>query len=1092
MGSPAEIQQGRITRLLTQVIWPATQPESAPLAVAISRLPGEPLPPETCEALTFTPFRVGEPWGGAWSTAWFKVTGRIPDSFDGRHVVARIDLGYRGEVGFGGEALVFGRDPSGRLVPRQGVNSRHQTVELSRAAAAGDPVELVIEAAANPGQREGPLEWPLLLPDYEGAPLYRLRRADLSVVDDAMTEVLYDWTILLELAAALGLEHRRSAEIIATLDEIALGFDLHDLAATIVAKRHRWLPLLERETSGHAHKVTAVGHAHIDSAWLWPIRETRRKCARTFSTALRLMEEHPDYVFVCSQAQQHAWMEQQYPSLFEEMRQRAAEGRLEPLGSMWVEPDTNLPSGESLCRQVIFGKRFFLDRYGIETVDCWLPDAFGYSGNLPQILRAGNVSRFFTQKLSWNDLDRFPHHTFWWEGIDGSRVLAHCPPTDTYNGDFTVGQLLAGDRRFAQHAVSDRSLYVYGHGDGGGGPTEEMLQRARRLRRLDPLPQVRLGTARSYFDDVEAEALRRDEEAGTEAGDGSTRTEHGPGPGGLPVWVGEMYFERHRAVQTTQARGKLGNRRSESLLREAELWSAAGLEGDEAVGAAKDLERAWRIVLLHQFHDILPGSSIHWVHADAQAAYGEVAELAGGVIARAAAHLSARVSRRTSTAAAVDGAADAAVLGSVLLLNAATRARSDVAVIDLGSLGIPGSVRSAVTPGGERLPLQAADDGTMLVTAPVPGCGWARLDLLAEEAPPQALEHPVEVEGLTLSNGIVSVTLDQDGLVTSLVDLVGRRETIAPGRRGNLFQLHHDLPNHFDAWDVDLGSFDRALDQVAGAEVEVVERGPVRAAIRVTRPIGRSSRLVQHVRLAAGSRRVEFATEVRWEERHRFLKVAFPVDVRAPHATYEIQFGHVERPTHANTSWDAARFEVPAQRWAALTDGTFGAALLNDCKHGYDVRAGVIRLSLLRGPGWPDPEADAGTHLFCYAVTPLSGGSLESAAVQAEALNLPLRVVPALGGGKGELGPEGALVTVDGALASAVKRADDDSGDLVVRLYEHRGTRSAATVSFAAAPARAARVDLLERELAEVPVTNGAVSLDLRPFELVTVRVSGG
>jgi alpha-mannosidase len=1077
VGTEADIRRGRIGRLLEQVIWPAAHPISAPLKLSISRLPGEPVPPRLASTLTFTPFQIGSAWGGAWSTAWFKGEGTIPDEFDGRHVVARIDLGYRGQTGFGGEAMVFDG-----ASPRQGINPKHNTVEVSSAAEAGTPVSLLVEAAANPGQVEGPLEWPLLMPDYDGPPLYRLRRFDLAVVDDEMTQVLYDWTVLTELADALGLENRGSAEILQALDLVARNVDLHDLATTILGQRPQWAPLLQSPTSLRAHQVTAVGHAHIDSAWLWPIRETKRKCARTFSTAVRLMEANAEYVFVCSQAQQHAWMEENYPSLFEEMKHFVGTGQLEPVGSMWVEPDTNLPSGESLARQLIFGKRFFLEHYGVETIDCWLPDAFGYSGNLPQILRAANVHRFLTQKLSWNELNAFPHHTFWWEGIDGSRVLAHCPPTDTYNGEFTVGQLLHGEARFAQHGISDKSLYAYGYGDGGGGPTAEMLERARRMRDLDPLPAIRLGSSRSFFDQLEQDAELADARTGA-AAPGTVPTAHAKGPGGLPLWSGELYLERHRGVQTTQARGKLGNRRSENLLREAELWAAVALEGDEASDAAERLDRAWRIVLLHQFHDILPGSSIHWVHNDSQAAYAEVAEVASEVIAAATENLAARVS--------APNAPVPRSIGAVLVLNAASRSRLDVAELDVATLGLDGAPVAAVGADGALLPVQALGNGRVIFPARVPGSGWARFDLLGAAPPLHDIENAVEVvDHHTLSNGLVSVSLDDDGLVTSIRDLVNDKEVVEPGTKANVFQLHHDLPNHFDAWDVDQGSFDRAVEHTAAESIETIEGGPVRAAIRVTRRVGNSTMVTQEVRLTASSRRVEFVTEVDWQERHRFLKVAFPLAIRSPHATYEVQFGHVERPTHANTSWDAAKFEVPAQRWASLEEPGFGVALLNDCKYGYDVRQNVMRLSLLRGPGWPDPEADAGQHRFSYAIFPY-GRHLGSEQVvhEAESFNLALRVVPCATGEGGTLHQDGSVVQLEGAVLSAVKRADDGSGDLVLRLYEHLGAHGRATLSGLDSD-HASRVDLLERhDLGELRIEDGTIRLELRPFELVTVRL---
>lgn len=1059
---------------------PAVEPASVPLEVSIARLSGEPVPPERAAGLEFEACQVGCGWGGPWATAWFRGEGRVPASFAGHRVVARVDLGYQGQAGFGGEALLF----EGTR-PIQGVNARHSSIDITSRAEGGEPVRLLLEAAANPSLGQRALEWPLLMPDYDASALYRLARFDLAIRDDEMAAVDHDWTVLLQLVDALGLDHPLSVEVVLVLDAVARGLDLSDVQGTVGARRAEWAPLLEVPAGAGAREVVAVGHAHIDSAWLWPVRETRRKCARTFSTALRLRERYPEYVFVCSQAQQHAWVEQDYPELFEEMRLAVAAGAVEPVGSMWVEPDTNVPSGESLARQLSHGKGYFLDRYGVETTDCWLPDAFGYSGALPQILRAAGVSRFFTQKLSWNDTTRFPHHTFWWEGIDGSRVLAHCPPTNTYNGLMTVGELLVGEAAFAQHGLSRRSLYCFGHGDGGGGPTEEMLERARRVGDMRPLPSVRLGTVRGFFDALEGEIAESERRAEGRP-PGRKRTAHFAGPGGLPVWAGELYLEYHRGVQTTRGRGKLGNRRSEALLREAELFAAAGLEGASADEAAGKLRTAWELTLLQQFHDILPGSSIHWVNEESDAAYEEIAALAESVIAAAARSLSAR--RRVGTGSAHGS------LGALLVLNATSRPRSAVAELRLADAGVSSLPAGVVDGTGAHLPVQPVAGGNIAFPVALPGCGWEGVELSVLPAPPGALSHPaaVSTDGRTLSNGLVSVTLDDEGLLSSLVDLERDREVIERGRAGNVFQLHEDLPDEFDAWNVDPGTFEEAIEDSPLESVEVVEEGPVRAAIRVERRLGAASRVVQDVRVAAGSRMVEFRTEVDWQERHRMLKVAFPVTVRAPRAAYEIQFGHLERPTHANTPADAAQFEVPAQRWADLYEPGFGVALLNDCKHGYDVRRNVMRLSLLRAPGWPDPVVDRGRHHFSYALLPHSGPpGCEEVLDAAEALNLPPRIVPCADPAIVSLPSGGFVVRVEGAAVSAVKRADDGSGDLVVRIYEHLGASRRAVLAWGTATSagRAFRVDLLERRLEPVDIDPGGLHLDLRPFELVTLRI---
>ncbi len=868
-----DTERRRIRRLVGDVVFPLLYPDTAPLDVAVRFVPGEPIPPSEALGGPFEPFVFGRSWGGAWSTAWFRLSGTVPEGWAGREVVARIMLGYYGNEGFGGEGLLFEGDR-----PLQGINSRHNEATVLGAARGGEHVELHLEAAANPAPPWRTPVWPLLMPDYEGAPLYRLDFAELALPDRELESAWTDVRILAELADALGSSDPRAVEIVRRLDAIALAVDPHDPRGSFLSQRPRWEPLLAART-GSRHLVTAVGHAHIDSAWLWPVRETRRKCARTFSTALRLMEENPDFVFVCSQAQQHAWMLEDYPRLFAAMKEKVAAGQLEPVGSMWVEPDTNLPSGESLVRQLVAGKRFFLEHYGVETEDCWLPDAFGYSGNLPQILASAGVRYFLTQKLSWNEVNRFPHHTFWWEGIDGSRVLAHCPPTDTYNGDFAVSRLMEGAAAFAQHGISERSLYAYGYGDGGGGPHRFMLDAYRRLRDLDPLPRVELGTALGFFRSVEAEAMAADREA-EEVTPDTVATMHAPGPGGLPVWTGELYLERHRAVQTTQAHVKLGNRRSEDLLREAELWvTAASAEVPEAPA---EIESAWRTVLLHQFHDMLPGSGIHWVHEDSRADYASVAATASRIIDRACGAIASAVAGPDGPAVVVFNAASHEQRG-LAELEPTALADAGLTVPDAED-GVPAGL-VAVGEDGDAVAVQRLEGGRLGWVAVVPGCGWARYELRSGDFTGDDLVGIAGVQAeetaFVLSNGILTARVEENGTLSSLEDHLSGRQLIAAGGAGNVFQLHVDQPNDWDAWDVDAGAFARAVQLGAPESCEIVERGPVRAAVRLVHRFG-DSRLTQDIRLVAGSRRLEFSTEVEWAERHRFLKVAFPVAVRAP------------------------------------------------------------------------------------------------------------------------------------------------------------------------------------------------------------------
>ncbi|MGH9035916.1 MAG: alpha-mannosidase, partial [Acidimicrobiia bacterium] len=651
-----------------------------------------------------------------------------------------------------------------------------------------------------------------------------------------------------------------------------------------------------------------VGHAHIDTAWLWPLRETVRKCARTFATAVSLMEHYPEYHFVCSAAQHLAWMEERYPALFARIAERVGTGQFGPVGGMWVEADCNVPSGESLVRQIVHGKRFFQSRFGIDCRELWLPDAFGYTAALPQIMAAAGVEWFVSQKLSWNDTNPFPHHTFWWEGVDGTRVRAHFPTADTYNGEMSPREVIRSAR-------AERSLYPFGYGDGGGGPTREMLEAARRMLDVAGAPRVALEPSGSFFAAVEDD------------------------PAPLPIWRGDLYLEKHRGTFTSQAAIKAGNRRSEAALQAAELWSAVRPDG--APWPAEELDAAWKTLLVNQFHDILPGSGIRWV---AEQAAAELADV-----------------RRRGDALA--GAALDALAGAV----------------DTTGLAEPVVVFNP-TPFPRH---EVVDHAGSTFRVDVPPLGYVAVDVpddsLLRNAPMTCTTRQETTAGPGwLRNEHLELRFDTAGRLLSVFDLDHRREVLATGRFGNEFHLHEDLPADWDAWDVDREYLDnfRVLDEPA--ECEVVEAGGLRAALRFRRGFGAST-LDQTVVLTAGSRRVDFVTEIDWQEVHKFLKVAFPVAVSADEASFEIQFGHLRRPTHEDTDFERARFEVCAQRWADLSeprvrgvpgDTAYGVALLNDAKYGYDVRGSVLRLSLLRAPTAPDPLCDRGRHRFTYALLP--------------------------------------------------------------------------------------------------------------------------
>ncbi|RPK56318.1 Mannosylglycerate hydrolase [Streptomyces sp. ADI96-02] len=1027
--------EGRLERALHQFIRPARYAARAPLAVSVWHVPGEPVPVAEALKAAYAPFSAGTEWGSPWSTSWFRLEGAVPREWAGRRVEMVVDPGFTGQgPGFQAEGMLYDR----LGVPLKGVHPRNRHLPVADPAEGGEPVDVLLEAAANPAVLEHGFE-PTALGDVLTAgdrPLYRFTSADLAVLDEEVWHLELDIEVLSELMAELPADRSRRHEILRALESMLDALDLHDVSGTAVAGRAALAGVLARPASASAHRISAAAHAHIDSAWLWPLRETVRKASRTFANVTALAEDYPELVFACSQAQQYAWVKEHQPHIWQRIRQAVAAGRWAPVGSMWVESDANMPGGEALARQLVHGKRFFREELGVETEEIWLPDSFGYTAAFPQLARLAGVRWFLTQKLSWNQHNKMPHHTFWWEGIDGTRVFTHFPPVDTYNSQLHGRELAHAERNFADKGRATRSLVPFGWGDGGGGPTREMLEKARRLRDLEGSPRVEIEKPSAFFAAAE-------EEYGQQA----------------PVWSGELYLELHRATYTTQAKTKQGNRRSEHLLREAELWStAAALRSPGHRYPHERLDRLWKTVLLHQFHDILPGSSIAWVHREAGDTYEEVRAELADVVAAAVAAL---------------GAPD-----GLVALNASPYGREQVVELDAEAAG--------VLPSGART--QELGEGRVAVFAHSPALGAGLLDGAARP------EHPVAAEtasgdGIVLDNGLLRVTVDRDGLVARVRDLVAGREVLVPGARANLLQLHPDHPNQWDAWDID-GHYRRTRTDLTGAqEVTLVEDGPLRAAVRVVRVFGRST-VVQELRLAAGSRQLDIETEVDWQESEKVLKAAFPLDVHAERSTSEIQFGHVHRPTHDNTGWDAARFEICAHRWLRVAEPGYGVALLNDSTYGHDVTrtphptglGTTVRLTLLRAPHSPDPDTDLGTHRFRYSLAP--GAEVTDAVREGLALNLPLRaaVAPAV--------PSLVRTGHPAVTVESVKQADDRSGDVIVRLYESAGGRARTRLTSSFPAVRAQITDLLERPLHEAVTDEDGVVLELRPFQILTVRLT--
>ena len=1011
MHDDSTVVEGRITRELGERIRPHLHAHSMPLDVAVWHAPGEPVPYAEAIAHDFEPFAVGGRWGRPWGTSWFRMRVDVPPAWVDQGVELVVDLGFFSEgPGFQAEGLVWVNGE-----PLQGIHPRRTAVPLRHVSAG--PLEVFVEAAANPvvGPDYSPTPMGSLdtIPDR---PIYRLRRADLAVRDEAVDALILDIEVLFGLMRSLPPTDPRRHHLLRALESAFNVIDVRDVPGTAAQARQLLAPALAVPARPSALNVIGVGHAHIDTAWLWPLRETVRKCACTFASATTMMDVYPEYRFVCSQAAQYDWMERHYPALFERIRTKVAAGQFVPVGGMWVEADMNLPGGESLVRQLVHGQRYFSDRFGVRCREVWIPDVFGYPASLPQVFIAGGCDRFITQKLSWNKQNRFPHSTFWWEGLDGSEVLTHFPPVDTYNAEVVAPEMVFSEKNFIDHDWSRWALMPYGYGNGGGGPTREMVERARRMADLDGVPRLDLGNTDEFFDHIETEA---------HAGNGA------------PVWRGELYFEMHRGTLTSQIKTKLGNRRCERLLREAELWWAAG--GPLPLEVETELDTLWKDVLIQQFHDILPGSSIAWVHDDAEAAFARIEERLEALISGAVARLD--------------------LAGGHHVLNAATHPR--IEVID-------------------------GPDGPALVQ--VPGSG--RAPLVDHHA-----ANPVTTGENWMENGLVRVAWDTNGAITSVVDLRVGRELLAPGETVH-FQLAPDQPVEFDAWDLEAWTRSLGAPLNGPTQVEWVERHPLRACLRITRAFGTGSEIATALTLRADSPRVDLALDIDWHESERLLSLIIPADVHTETATCDIQFGNVRRPTHASSPWDAAKFEVCAHRYVDVAEPNFGVAVLNDGRFGHSVFDGQVSVSLLRAARFPDPDADQGRHQVTISLLP-HGPGLHEVLAEAAALNMPLRIVA--GSGPQAHDTSAPFITVDhpGVELSCVKRADrvgSDPGEaLIVRLWEACGDRVQVTISAADGITGAQRCNALEEPTAEAEaglvVANGAVTLTLRPFELVTLRL---
>lgn len=994
--------------------------------------------------LDYAEFTVGDTWGQHWRTVWFRGRIDIPREHKGRRVY------YRNVTH--AERLLF---LDGQ--PFAGMNPHHSEVLLTRSARGAESFSLHLEAySGHPLPGLSPWDTKPTTHQFcdelrgEDPPL-TLEASELLVERVQTSGLFYDADTLFRTARTLDGNSLRRARI---LDEVNGALDLlpmqweteEELEEASKAARKKLAPLLAAKNSPTSPSVGIVGHAHIDIGWLWPVRESIRKAARSFSSVLELMEEYPDLTYQQSQPVLYQMIEDHYPDLLPRIKKRVKEGRWQPNGGMWVEPDCNVTSGESLVRQCLEGRKKTQELFGYTGDTLWLPDVFGYSAALPQILKGCGILNFVTSKINWNDTNRFPYDTFWWRGIDGTEIFTQFITTtgafSGYNAEVIPEAVANTWNQVQQKEAQDRTLASVGFGDGGGGPTREMCEYAARMADLEGCPKTSWINVSEFLGGLREDQCER------------------------PRWVGELYLEYHRGTYTTQARTKRFNRKLEILLRQVELFHTMALPLGVSY-PAEGLQRHWRTLLTNQFHDILPGTSIHAVYETAEAEYAAMEE---------------ELTLWQGTALDALGATLLPDMENhaYLVANPLSWPRTEVIVLPEDEAG------AAVDADGASLPCQPLAKG-VAVAVTVPALSVVPIALRQKE---DGFESVFEYGSRGLETPHYSVAFDQAGKFTRLYDKKAARDVVRPGKRLNDFYTAEDMPLFWDAWDIDLYYRGTVRFEETFLGSKVIADGPLFFTLQVEYAIGRRSRLTQDITFHAKSRRIDFNTTVDWQERRTLLKVGFGLDVHSDTWRNEIQFGHVTRPMHANTSWDAARFEVCSHKWVDVSEEDYGVALLNDCKYGHDALEDMISLTLLRSPSCPDETADQGVHEFTYALLPHTGSfDAETVVREGYALNQPLvsRRLTSNESGKERL-CEFCEVSNPNVIIETVKKAEADDG-AVVRIYEAGRCRSEVTLTFARGLRKAVSCNLLEDEQETLKHQGKRLTLTLRPFEIQTIKV---
>lgn len=968
-------------------------------------------------------------WYGPGRHYWFRTDFTIPEEFEGKPLwfIFHTQI-EEWDDGKNPQFLLFVNDEI-----TQGLDMNHREVLITTCAKAGQTYRLDLQAYTGTLHSE-----------------FRLI-GEAAWIDPEVQGLYYDLQVPLWALERMNREERSRLEIESVLNSTVNLLDFRRVpsaafSASVESARDYIKKELYENRAGYGDVIaTCIGHTHIDVAWWWTVEQTREKVARSFATVLKLMEEYPAYKFMSSQPQLYQFLKERYPELYSLVKERIAEGRWEPEGGMWLEADCNLTSGESLVRQFMHGKRFFQQEFGIDNRVLWLPDVFGYSGALPQIMKKCGVDYFMTTKLSWNQFNKVPNDTLLWKGIDGSEVLTHFistlgvgQPSDrfftTYNGTLHPDAIMGGWQRYQNKDINNDILISFGYGDGGGGPTRAMLETAGRMEKgVTGIPKVRQEFSRKYFEELE-QRVRGDK--------------------GLKKWEGEFYFEYHRGTYTSMARNKRANRKSELMLMDLELMACMARDCGVSY-PEEELDSLWKTVLLNQFHDILPGSSIAEVYEQTKKEYQQIAQQVQ------------KLAAERLEALAGQGQA-------VVLFNTLGFERDDVVVLN-------GIKTDGLMDGeGKVYPVQNTPEGAVAYVRGLPSKGYKSFNPYACSG-----SNSFEISGNSIETPFYKIEFSSDGTICSLFDRENGRQVLQEGKYGNLLRVYEDKPIYYDNWDIDIYYTEKYWDVDQVESMEWIERGPVRATLEI-RKIFSSSLICQRIHFYADIRRIDFDTHVDWHENQHLLKAHFPADIHTDEATFDIQFGNVTRKTHRNTSWDQARFESCGQKWADISEGGYGVSLMNDCKYGHSVYEGDIALTLIKSGIEPNPHTDQEEHFFVYSLYPHAGGWREAnTAMEAFKLNQPVYAVI---GGSEDMNFSLASADAKNVMIETVKQAESGSA-VILRIYEYQNARGTVKVQLHEKPVSIKECDLLENELSEVQTSGEGFSFPIKPYEIKTFKV---